>query len=101
MLSALQSPMVEGTRWLDAFVLDFRTRLTALLAGAFRAFPPALALSLLDPKLSFGKEETERSIEQGGTVIHKAGGSRLTPYDAKRLQVSPQLYPLCNGITHA
>ncbi|KAK9836541.1 hypothetical protein WJX74_002758 [Apatococcus lobatus] len=86
MLSALQSPMVESVKWLDAFILDFRTRLAALLAGAFRSFPPALALSLLDPKLSFGTEETERSIEQGGTVIHKAGGSALSPYDLKRLQ---------------
>ena len=87
MLSALQSPMVESIKWLDAFVLDFRTRLAALLGGAFRSLPPALALSLLDPKLIFGKEETEHSIEQGGTVIHKAGGSALTPYDLKRLQV--------------
>lgn len=87
MLSALQSPMVESIKWLDAFVLDFRTRLAGLLGGAFRSLPPALALSLLDPKLTFGKEETERSIEHGGTVIHKAGGSALTPYDLKRLQV--------------
>ena len=94
MLHALQSPMVESTKWLDAFILDFRTRLAALLAGAFRSFPPALALSLLDPKLSFGKEETERSIEQGGAVIHKAGGSALSPYDLKRLQVQASLAAL-------
>lgn len=58
----------------------------ALLSGAFRAMSPALALSIIDPKLSFGETEAQASISQGVTVTRTDGGP-LTPYDLKRLQV--------------
>lgn len=50
MLHALASEEVQGTQWLEPFVSDFRCRFMSLLAGAFRDMPPALALTILDPK---------------------------------------------------
>ncbi|KAK9824701.1 hypothetical protein WJX72_012506 [[Myrmecia] bisecta] len=85
MLSALRSAQVEGTAWLDPFVGDFKVRFMALLAGAFRNFTPAMALSILDPKLDFSEAETQASV-QSGAVALKADSSPLSPYDLKRLQ---------------
>jgi N-acetyltransferase 10 len=59
----------------------------ALLPGAFREFSPALALSLLDPKLAWAEAETQASV-QSGVQIQRADGAPLSPYDLKRLQVS-------------
>lgn len=86
MLRPLQSQLVEGTAWLDPFVQDFRTRFLTLLSGAFRPFAPALALTILDPQLSFTEAQVERGLSDGG-VIRKADGSSLSAYDLKRLQV--------------
>ena len=58
----------------------------ALLPGAFRAFAPALALSLLDPKLVWSEDEAAASV-QGGVEVPRADGAPLSPYDLKRLQV--------------
>ena len=33
------------------------------MAGAFRTLPPALALTILDPKLSFSEADTQRSVQ--------------------------------------
>ena len=33
------------------------------MAGAFRTFPPALSLSILDPKLTFSEAETQRGVQ--------------------------------------
>lgn len=87
MLTPLQSAEVTNTAWLQPFLHDFKTRFIALLAGAFRSFAPALALSILDPQLSFSDTETQQSIQHGGTSVIKADGSPLSPYDLKRLQV--------------
>lgn len=89
MLTPLQSQEVAGTDWLKPFLQDFKTRFIALLPGAFRSFPPALALSILDPKLTFSESETQQSV-QSGTAVIKADGSPLSPYDLKRLQVIVQ-----------
>ena len=86
MLHPLQSPLVEGTAWLDPFVQDFRTRFLTLLAGAFRGFAPALALSVLDPQLTFSEAQAEGGVKEGVTIT-KADGSPLSAYDLKRLQV--------------
>ena len=88
MLSALHSESVEGVGWLEPFVQDFKVRFTTLLAGAYRSFPPALALSILDPKLTFSDAESQQAGTQE-LALHKADGSSLTPYDFKRLQVCP------------
>ena len=48
--------------------------------------PPALALTLLDPKLNFSEAETQRSI-QAGVALPRADGNPLDAYDLKRLQV--------------
>lgn len=86
MLHPLQSALVEGTAWLTPFVQDFRARFMSLLAGAFRSFAPALALSLIHPQLTFSEAETQKSVAQPAN-IRKADGSLLTAYDLKRLQV--------------
>lgn len=86
MLHPLQSQLVEGTAWLDPFVHDFRTRFLSLLAGAFRGFAPALALSILDPQLTFSETQTQSGVN-AAQIIRKADGSALSAYDLKRLQV--------------
>ena len=88
MLHPLQSQLVEGTAWLAPFVHDFRTRFLSLLAGAFRSFAPALALSILDPQLTFSEAQTQSGVS-AAQVIRKADGSALSAYDLKRLQVRP------------
>lgn len=88
MLHPLQSQLVEGTAWLDPFVHDFRTRFLTLLAGAFRGFAPALALSILDPQLTFSEAQTQSGLSEAHT-IRKADGSAMSAYDLKRLQVWP------------
>ena len=87
MLSALKSDGVEGTTWLQPFVADFKTRFLTLLAGSFRELAPALALSILDPKLTFSEAETQAAISAGINVL-KGDGSALSPHDMKRLQVA-------------
>lgn len=86
MLSALHSDSLDDLAWLDAFVQDFKLRFTTLLAGAYRAFPPALALSILDPKLNFTDAEAQEATTREA-ALHKPDGSALTAYDFKRLQV--------------
>ena len=86
MLHPLQSQLVEGTAWLDPFVQDFRTRFLTLLSGAFRGFAPALALTILDPQLTFTEAQVETGVSEGG-AIRKADGSPMSAYDLKRLQV--------------
>lgn len=85
MLHPLQSQLVEGTAWLDPFVQDFRTRFLTLLSGAFRGFAPALALTILDPQLTFTEAQVETGVSEGG-AIRKADGSPMSAYDLKRLQ---------------
>ena len=94
MLHPLQSHVVEGTAWLDPFVHDFRTRFLTLLAGAFRGFAPALALSILDPQLSFSETQTQSGVSEAH-IIRKADGSAMSAYDLKRLQVRPFGFCLC------
>lgn len=89
MLHPLQSQLVEGTAWLGPFVHDFRTRFLTLLAGAFRGFAPALALSILDPQLSFSEAQVETGVTAGQSIT-KADGSVVSAYDLKRLQVQLQ-----------
>lgn len=83
MLSTLQSATVEGTQWLDPFVQDFKLRFRTLLAGAFKSFPPGLAMSIVDPKITF--TDGEASGPSGDPV--KSDGSLFSAYDLKRLQV--------------
>ena len=33
------------------------------MAGAFRTLPPALSLTILDPKLTFSEAETQRGVQ--------------------------------------
>ena len=86
MLSALQSDSIEGVAWLEPFVQDFRLRFTTLLPGAFKPFPPALALSILNPRLTFSDAEVQQAVNQEAPLL-KADGSALSAYDFKRLQV--------------
>jgi N-acetyltransferase 10 len=61
-----------------------------LLGGAFREMGPALALSLLDPRLSWGDAEAAAAAGGGGGVaLAHSDGTPFTPYDLKRLQVGP------------
>lgn len=88
MLRALRSPEVSDSAWLGPFVSDFRMRFTSLLAGPFRAFGPALALSILDPRLRFAEDEAAAAAAQGAgsSAALRADGQPLSPYDLKRLQ---------------
>lgn len=86
MLQALQHPEVQGTGWLEPFVTDFKARFTALLGGAFRTMGPALALSILNPKLVFSEAETAAGV-QDGVIVTRGDGRQMSPYDLKRLQV--------------
>jgi N-acetyltransferase 10 len=56
----------------------------SLLGYNFRSFAPALALSILDPKISF----TEQEGMEGASTENIFGGQTpiLTPYDLKRLE---------------
>jgi N-acetyltransferase 10 len=91
MLSPLESPEVEGTAWLDAFVADFRQRFRALLPGAFREFAPGLGLSILDPRLTWddqaGARDGNGAVTGDGATVTKADGSLLTAWDLSRLEV--------------
>ena len=55
-------------------------------AGAFRDFPPALVLSLLEPRLSWSEQEVAASVE-AGVEVARVDGRPFTPHDLKRLQV--------------
>jgi N-acetyltransferase 10 len=89
MLQPLQHPQVEGTAWLQPFVSDFKARFMTLLGGAFRTLAPALALSILNPKLVFSEAESAAGVKEGLTVA-RGDGRPMSPYDLKRLQVTAQ-----------
>jgi N-acetyltransferase 10 len=86
MLQALAHPDVPNTSWLQPFVSDFKSRFIALLAGAFKSMSPALALSILNPKLVFSEAEASAGVQQG-VMVTRGDGRQLSPYDLKRLQV--------------
>ncbi|KAG0616549.1 hypothetical protein M758_5G124300 [Ceratodon purpureus] len=88
-LRPLQSDDVEGVAgvsggWLNPFNQDFRRRFMSLLGFQFRMFAPALALSILDPKITF----TEQESMAGASTENIIGGMTplLTAYDLKRLE---------------
>jgi len=89
MLQPLQHPQVEGTAWLQPFVSDFKARFMTLLGGAFRTLPPALALSILNPKLVFSEAESAAGVKEGLTVA-RGDGRAMSPHDLKRLQVTAE-----------
>jgi N-acetyltransferase 10 len=78
-----------------------QARFMALLGGAFKPMGPALALSLLDPKLTWADADAAAAAggnSSGSTgqrtaaaaadgVVMRGDGSPLNPYDLKRLQV--------------
>jgi N-acetyltransferase 10 len=86
MVQALSHPDVPSTNWLQPFVSDFKSRFIALLAGAFKEMPPALALSLLNPKLVFSEAQAAAGVQEG-VLVTRGDGRQLSPYDLKRLQV--------------
>lgn len=45
-----------------------------------------VAVTLLDPQLQFSAAEIAAGVE-AGDVVGRADGSRITPYDLRRLQV--------------
>lgn len=51
-----------------------------------RDMGPALALSILDPRLTWSEAEGAEAAQRGVTVM-RGDGSPLDPYDLKRLQV--------------
>jgi N-acetyltransferase 10 len=83
--------------WLAPFVDDFRSRFASLLSGPFRLMPPALALSVLDPRLTFSDAEAAAAVERdsgggggggggsGGAHVSRGDGGPLTPHDLRRL----------------
>ncbi|GIM12120.1 hypothetical protein Vretimale_15547 [Volvox reticuliferus] len=85
MVRPLEHPDVEGTAWLRPFVSDFKSRFMSLLGSAFREMAPALALSILDPQLTWSEAEGQRAAQEG-VVVMRGDGSPLDAYDLKRLQ---------------
>jgi len=82
MLKELASPDVTEVNWTKPFVADFRSRFTALLGtDVFRKMSPALALSLLDPKLRWSESESRANEANvsGGVPVS------ISPYDLKRI----------------
>eukprot|EP00250_Pteridium_aquilinum_P001459 c11649_g1_i2 orf=138-3227(+) len=71
-------------KWLQPFNHDFRRRFMSLLGSCFRSFPPGLALSVLDPKISFSDQEAHEGASLEG--IFEGSSPLLTPYDMKRLE---------------
>ncbi|MCO5612539.1 hypothetical protein L7F22_066807 [Adiantum nelumboides] len=86
---ALENEELELTsngqmKWVQPFNHDFKRRFMNLLGSCFKSFTPALALSVLDPKISFSEQEAqEGAIVEG---IFEGGSPMLTPYDMKRLE---------------
>jgi N-acetyltransferase 10 len=92
----------SSTNWLAPFVDDFRSRFASLLSGPFRTMPPALALSVLDPRLTFSDAEAAAAVEReaaadgagGGASssssssahVARGDGAPLSPHDLRRLQ---------------
>jgi N-acetyltransferase 10 len=96
--------------WLAPFVDDFRARFASLLSGPFRTMPPALALSVLDPRLTFSDAEAAAAVERDASALVESGaggngggagaslsssssahvargdGLPLSPHDLRRLQ---------------
>ena len=87
MLSSLQSESVEGTEWLMSFVQDFKLRFWTLLAGSFRHFGPGLAMSILDPKITFSDTEAGLASSQSQEIV-KSDGAPFSAFDLRRLQVN-------------
>ncbi|KAK2080542.1 hypothetical protein QBZ16_000395 [Prototheca wickerhamii] len=75
----------DADAWVAPFVRDFRARFACLLAGAFRELPPALALSIVDPRLSWSAGEVDAAVARGLRAA-KSDGAAFSPFDLKRLQ---------------
>eukprot|EP00898_Chlorokybus_atmophyticus_P002421 jgi/Chlat1/317/Chrsp1S03186 len=69
---------LDGDSWLAPFAVDFKARMRELLGFGFKDFPPALALSILDPRLTYSEQETNKGPSQ--ELV-----SGFSPYDLKRL----------------
>ena len=70
--------------WLSPFVQDFRLRFQSLLSGAFRHFPPALALTILDPRIRFPDDPGRDAAAINNSIV-LPNASPLSPFDLKRL----------------
>ncbi len=66
--------------------LVLQYRFMSLLGGPFRELNPGLALSILEPRLTYSDTDTSQAVERGVTLTRVDGG-QVTPYDLKRLQV--------------
>lgn len=87
MINALRSEQLEGTEWVSPFVQDFRTRFLSLLGMAFQDFAPALALSIIDPKLTFSEDRLQQIVTgETDLQVWKANGDPFSADDLKRLQ---------------
>ena len=70
--------------WVAPFCADFRVRYTSLLGGAFRSHHPALALTLLAPRLAFTDDETSKGAPP--SCVPLANCAPLSPHDMARLR---------------
>ncbi|KAK3103722.1 hypothetical protein FSP39_021375 [Pinctada imbricata] len=72
----------SGANWLSAFWRDFRRRFVSLLSYQFRAFKPAMALTVLQQK-KFKYQNTDK-LSRAELDVH------LTKYDLRRLELYSQ-----------
>ena len=82
-------PACSPSRLPTASPTRLQSRFLVLLGGAFKGMAPALALSVLDPRLTYSEAETAASV-QAGVMVARGDNRPLSPYDLKRLQVGGQ-----------
>ncbi|KAI4383508.1 hypothetical protein MLD38_009339 [Melastoma candidum] len=87
-LKPLNNDDLEGNEsddwgFFSPFYKDFKRRFARLLASSFREMEYKLAMSILDPRISFNEQESNLSISE---EILTSTKEILSPYDMKRLE---------------
>ncbi|EGD74543.1 hypothetical protein PTSG_05907 [Salpingoeca rosetta] len=84
MLNPLETARLNG-KWLRSYWLDFQQRYMVLLGSAFRHFPPALGLGVLEPVPCVSLEDDEEEEQKHLLTVDELM-THFTPHDLKRLQ---------------
>lgn len=82
MIKPLSKSKIKNKKWIESYVEDFRRRFISLLSGAFSEMDPALALTILNPRLNFKEEEIDLKIVKA----IRSDEELFDVFDQKRLQ---------------